>query len=33
MSPADGERRLNSAIAPKPGPARESANLTWLLET
>ena len=27
MSPADGERRLNSAIAPNPGAARASANL------
>ena len=26
-SPADGERRLNSAIAPKPGRASASANL------
>jgi hypothetical protein len=27
MSPADGERRLNSAIAPKPGFERFSLNL------
>src|SRR5579884_2293638 len=33
MSPADGERRLNSAIAPKPGAARASANFTCLLST
>src|SRR5881409_1097520 len=33
MSPADGERRLNSAIAPNPGRASASANLTWLLGT
>ena len=33
MSPADGERRLNSAIAPNPGRASASANLTLLLET
>ena len=28
MSPTDGERRLNSAIAPKPGAESASANLT-----
>src|SRR6187551_120582 len=26
MSPSDGERRLISAIAPRPGPARASLN-------
>src|SRR5581483_1612502 len=33
MSPAEGERRLNSATAPKPGRESASANLTWLLQT
>ena len=26
MSPSEGERRLNSAIAPRPGPAKASLN-------